>query len=84
MGGRSDELPTIERRMIGGVLSSTAVVFLRKWYLNALWYEVYDILEHLLAQVPSRKEHQRCKRHAKPRRGLLTDVPGSGIVPHYI
>ena len=67
VGGRSDELPRKDEDALLTLISSPspAVDFLRKWYLNASWHEVYDVLEHLLCK------HQ-VKRNTRDANAMLS------------
>lgn len=50
-GGRSDQLPRDKLGLRSYATVGTplpAVEFIRTWYLKARWYEVYDVLEHVL------------------------------------
>ena len=50
VGGRSDEVPGHDdlHSLISPGTPSPPVGFIRTWYLEASWNEVYDVLEHVL------------------------------------
>ncbi len=79
-GERSDALPSKVDLIWGGVTSGPAVDFLREWYLNAFWYEVYDILDHVLRKYPVEKNTSDANAMLS-REGSAYRFAGSGIVP---
>ena len=50
VGGRTDELPrpVIDPFVNNGVTPESVIEVLRIWYSKANWYDVYDLLEHVL------------------------------------
>ena len=79
VGGRSDALPS-KHDLWGDVTSGPAVDFLRTWFLEASWNEVYDVLEHLLRKHPVEQNTSDANAMLS-REGSAYRFSGSGIVP---
>ena len=79
VGGRSDALPSKDG-LWGEVTSEPAVDLLRKWYLIASWYEVYDVLDYVLRKDPVEQNTSDVNAMLS-REGSAYRFAGNGIVP---
>jgi len=82
VGGRSDEVPRDDssHSIISPDSPRSAIEFIRTWYSEASWNEVYDVLEHLLRFVNG-KSHYPAANVMLSKEGAAYRFVGGTLVP---